>query len=164
MMRIPLSFLTLLAIAILAVGIAGCGSDSSSSSDSKSKASAAKDGEASTEMKTAPANATKVNLSIGEMYIKPSVATAKGPVTFTVVNEGKMMHEVVILKTDTPAAELTVKDGRVSEDDSVGELADIAAGDTATASFDLKPGKYVLVCNIAGHYQGGMRAAFTVTA
>ena len=27
---------------------------------------------------------------------------------------------------------------------------------------DLKPGKYVLLCKIAGHYMAGMQAPFTV--
>jgi uncharacterized cupredoxin-like copper-binding protein len=29
-------------------------------------------------------------------------------------------------------------------------------------SADLAAGKYVIICNVAGHYQLGMRAAFTV--
>jgi uncharacterized cupredoxin-like copper-binding protein len=29
-------------------------------------------------------------------------------------------------------------------------------------TIDLTPGKYVLICNIAGHYVLGMRTGFTV--
>ena len=32
-----------------------------------------------------------------------------------------------------------------------------------TVSADLKPGKYELVCHVAGHYAAGQRSAFTVT-
>ncbi len=35
-------------------------------------------------------------------------------------------------------------------------------GERFSASFDLPPGSYVLLCNIATHYQLGMYAAFTV--
>jgi len=31
-------------------------------------------------------------------------------------------------------------------------------------TLDLAPGKYVLICNVAGHYQLGMHISFTVDA
>ncbi|CAB4897648.1 unannotated protein [freshwater metagenome] len=54
-------------------------------------------------------------------------------------------------------------DNKVSEDTTVGEVSELDAGKTGTVTLDLKPGKYVLVCNIEKHYAQGMRAAFTVT-
>jgi len=38
----------------------------------------------------------------------------------------------------------------------------VAAGSTSDLSFDATPGKYVLVCNVPGHYQQGMAAGFLV--
>ena len=52
---------------------------------------------------------------------------------------------------------------RISEAKSVGEIGNIGKGKTKSKTFTLKAGKYVLVCNIAKHYQLGMRAPFTVT-
>ena len=87
-----------------------------------------------------------------------------GEVTFTFDNTGTREHEMVILKTDTPADQLEVgADNRVSEDDSVGEIGETAAGKTVVQTFDLAAGNYVLVCNIEKHYAQGMRSAFTVT-
>ena len=96
------------------------------------------------------------------MTVTPTSAPA-GKVTFTVKNSGTVIHEMVILKTDTPYDQLpVVKDG-VSEAASVGEVADIPKGKTKSGTFKLKPGKYVLVCNIKKHYGLGMRAPLTVT-
>jgi uncharacterized cupredoxin-like copper-binding protein len=86
-----------------------------------------------------------------------------GNVTFTLVNDAKEQHELIVLKTDTPFDQLEVgKDFRVSEDASIGEISETDAGKTATQTFDLAPGNYVLVCNIPLHYGQGMRLAFTV--
>jgi len=35
-------------------------------------------------------------------------------------------------------------------------------GKTRRLALGLKPGKYVLICNVPGHYQAGMRVGFTV--
>jgi uncharacterized cupredoxin-like copper-binding protein len=43
-------------------------------------------------------------------------------------------------------------------------VASIAAGKSAAVTLDLTPGKYVFICNVAGHYQLGMHTAFTVEA
>ena len=37
-----------------------------------------------------------------------------------------------------------------------------SAGETASDTFTLEAGEYVLICNIAGHYAGGMFTGFTV--
>jgi len=87
-----------------------------------------------------------------------------GEVTFTFDNTGTRQHEMVILKTDTPADQLEVgADNKVSEDTSVGEIGETDAGKTVVKTFDLAAGNYVLVCNIEKHYAQGMRSAFTVT-
>jgi uncharacterized cupredoxin-like copper-binding protein len=41
-------------------------------------------------------------------------------------------------------------------------MINIAANRVTTLSADLAPGNYVIICNVAGHYQLGMRAAFKV--
>ena len=95
-----------------------------------------------------------------------------GNVTFRVKNLGTMDHEMIILKTDTPYDQLPVTDAgdppapvktgadKVDEANNVGETGDpnLKPGDTRTFTVKLDAGKYVLVCNLAGHYQMGIRA------
>ena len=116
----------------------------------------------------------------GPMSLVPFVDSAPaGDVTFRVKNLGTIEHEMIVLKTDTPFDQLPVTDSgdppvpvtsgadKVDEDTNVGETGDpnLQPGDTRTFTITgMTPGKYVLVCNLAGHYQMGMRAAFTVTA
>lgn len=51
------------------------------------------------------------------------------------------------------------KAGMVSGKISKSELG---VGESASATFDLAPGKYVLFCNLRGHYKNGMYTAFEV--
>ena len=46
---------------------------------------------------------------------------------------------------------------------SPGEYGDLAAGVTGVVTIDLPAGHYVLMCNIADHYQLGMYADLEVT-
>ena len=96
------------------------------------------------------------------MTVAPTSVPA-GKVTFTVKNEGTVIHEMVVLKTKTPYTLLPVVRNKVSESTAVGEVADIGKGKTKSGTMTLKAGSYVLVCNLSKHYGLGMRAAFTVT-
>ncbi len=44
------------------------------------------------------------------------------------------------------------------------EQSELGSGKSASATFDLSPGKYVFLCNLGGHYQNGMYAGFTVNS
>jgi uncharacterized cupredoxin-like copper-binding protein len=128
----------------------------------------------------APSGTTSVSVGLQEFAIVPSVASVPaGTVKFVAKNSGPDdIHEMVVLRTDLDAAALPVdKDGKADEEGdgitSIGETGDVAVGETKEASFDLAPGKYVLICNIVqtepdgsieAHYKVGMRTAFTVTA
>ncbi len=115
----------------------------------------------------------------GPMTLVPFDNSAPaGNITFRVKNLGTVEHEMIILKTDTPFDKLPVNDAgdppapvttganKVDEANNVGETGDpnLQPGETRTFTVKLDPGKYVLLCNLAGHYQMGMRAPFTVTA
>lgn len=91
------------------------------------------------------------------------VAVAKkGKVTITARNDGKVVHELVLLKTDADPGKLP-KDGyKVGEDTSVGEIADVEPGSTKKATFKLATRKYAMVCALPGHYEGGMYGSLTV--
>jgi uncharacterized cupredoxin-like copper-binding protein len=94
----------------------------------------------------------------------PSVKA--GSVKIGVRNLGAMEHSFEVIKTDLAPDKLPV-DGataKASEDGKVGQIPSIAAGTSAAVTIDMTPGKYVFICNIAGHYQLGMHAGFTVEA
>jgi uncharacterized cupredoxin-like copper-binding protein len=101
-----------------------------------------------------------------------------GDVTFRVKNLGTIEHEMIVLKTDTPADQIPIADAgdppapvktgadKVDEGDSVGETGDpnLKPGDTRTFTIkNMAAGNYVLVCNLADHYRLGMRAPLTVS-
>ena len=101
-----------------------------------------------------------------------------GDVTFRVKNLGTIEHEMIVLKTDTPFDQLPVTDAGdppapVSPPAPTRSTKPTTSARPATPTSNparpgpspstLTPGKYVLVCNLAGHYQMGMRAPFTVT-
>jgi uncharacterized cupredoxin-like copper-binding protein len=103
--------------------------------------------------------AGSIGVTLGEMFVKPTAATAKaGKVTFAVKNTGATMHQFAIgrdpLSMDgaEPAASAAlVKSGMLN------------SGDSATVSAKLAPGNYVLYCLMAGHYAAGQHTRFTVT-
>jgi uncharacterized cupredoxin-like copper-binding protein len=84
-----------------------------------------------------------------------------GTVTFEVKNEGTLVHEMVVIKTDKGAANLGT-DGEADESGAVDEVADLPAGEAQTLELELEAGKYALVCNVPGHYEQSMYADFTV--
>jgi uncharacterized cupredoxin-like copper-binding protein len=85
-----------------------------------------------------------------------------GDVALTLKNDGKAPHELVVIKTDAAPDALPVKDGRVPEDGTVGEIEEVEGGATGQHTFKLSPGSYVYVCNLPGHYGKGMRGKLTV--
>ncbi|HEV8654387.1 MAG TPA: sulfocyanin-like copper-binding protein [Candidatus Limnocylindria bacterium] len=93
-----------------------------------------------------------------------SVATMKaGQVRIGVKNEGGMEHSFELIKTDIAFDQLpTTADAKAKEDGLVKQVKSLAVGKVAVVTADLAAGKYVIICNIAGHYQLGMRAALTV--
>jgi uncharacterized cupredoxin-like copper-binding protein len=93
-------------------------------------------------------------------------STKAGKIKIGVRNLAAMEHSFQVIKTDLPPDKLPV-DGasaKAKEDGKVGEIKSIPAGKSASVTVDLQPGNYVFICNIAGHYQLGMRTGFTVDA
>jgi uncharacterized cupredoxin-like copper-binding protein len=104
-----------------------------------------------------------VGVTLKEFALTPTRTVAQaGPVAFAARNLGKAKHELVVLRTDRPPAALPVANGQASEAGKVGELEQFAPGGVQAASFRLAPGRYVLLCNVPGHYQRGMRVGLTV--
>jgi uncharacterized cupredoxin-like copper-binding protein len=110
---------------------------------------------------------SQVVAELADNKITVNVPSVKaGKVKIGVRNLGTMEHSFEVLKTDVPQEKLPV-DGpsaKAKEDGKVGDIPSIPAGKSAAVTIDLVPGKYVFICNIAGHYQLGMHTGFTVEA
>jgi uncharacterized cupredoxin-like copper-binding protein len=117
---------------------------------------------------------SSINVSLtgegtGKMGITLDHASVQaGRVTFVITNDAVgEKHELVVLKLAKPDAELPYDAAaeRVVEAKAkkLGEVENIAPGASKTLTLDLKPGSYKLICNIKGHYAGGMSAEVTVT-
>jgi uncharacterized cupredoxin-like copper-binding protein len=114
----------------------------------------------------APAG-SQVVAEMADYKIMVNVPSVKaGTIKIGVRNLGTMEHSFEVLKTDLPQDKLPV-DGasaKAKEDGKVGEIKSIPAGKSASVTVDLTPGRYVFICNVAGHYQLGMHTGFTVEA
>lgn len=104
----------------------------------------------------------------GPMGIKVSTATVPaGQVTFNVTNNSKdMVHEMVLspIKDDKTALPYDTAGQKVDEDAAghLGEVAELEHGKKGSLTINMKPGQYILYCNIAGHYALGMWTLITV--
>ena len=150
---------TLLAALCASALILGCGSGT----NDEGAATPAKTGGAGASPQAKGSDTVAVDLA--EWTVKPAASGRAGQIKFNVKNAGSIPHELVVLKTDAEAGSLT-KDANARVDESkyppVGRTKEIANGGSEALEASLTAGKYVLICNIAGHYDLGMRTGFTV--
>jgi uncharacterized cupredoxin-like copper-binding protein len=162
-----------LASLIFALALASCGGDDSGDEQTGTEAASSEGGEPAeegaeeggAEVAAGAADST-VSAKLGEYYIKPAEsAVDAGNIQFKVNNEGKIEHEFVVIKTDTPPGDLPLVDGDVDEEaagEVPGEIGSVEPGATEEVTLSLDPGKYALICNLPGHYQAGQYTGFTV--
>jgi uncharacterized cupredoxin-like copper-binding protein len=112
---------------------------------------------------------TTIPVLVRDFHIAPgSVSAPAGTITFRVHDQGPSTHEFVVVRTDLPPGHLPLRpDGLTVDEDSpslrdVGEINDLDIGDSARLTLRLPPGRYVLFCNLEGHYLGGMHALVVV--
>lgn len=108
------------------------------------------------------------DMSKATMGIKLSTSWVEaGKVTFEVTNNSKdSVHEMVLapVKSDKQVLPYIAAENEVDEDGAgdLGEVSELDPGKAGSLTLDLKPGKYVLFCNVPGHYMDGMWALLTV--
>jgi uncharacterized cupredoxin-like copper-binding protein len=153
--------LVIAAIVILAALVgAGCGGADDNGDDEQAAGSSPTATQTTTQ---APAAERALTIRMTEFAFDPKDAIAKaGRVTITAPNDGNVVHELVLLRTEEDPAALPKKAGKVDESTSVGEIADVEPRSTKKATFKLAPGKYAMVCALPGHYEGGMYGSLTV--
>lgn len=106
-----------------------------------------------------------VAVTMKDYKVELSVTTVKaGPVKFGIKNAGGMEHSFELLKTDLPFDKLPVDSGaaKAKEDGLIKQVKTIGVGKVSVVTADLAAGNYVIICNVAGHYQLGMRVALAV--
>ncbi|HEV8563541.1 MAG TPA: hypothetical protein VGR41_01345 [Actinomycetota bacterium] len=88
-----------------------------------------------------------------------------GSTTFDIVNDGPSTHELEVFRTDLAHDALPVEGSTVADDqlEIIDEVEDIAPGTSTPLTVELPRGRYVVICNIADHYEAGMHAGITVT-
>ena len=121
----------------------------------------------------------------GEMYtMAPEVESVHaGPVTYIASNEGLIEHELIVVKLLDMSLDLTslhVVEGQLVEVEqgdtvyladasgnhygqviaSTGHGLHLDAGNTVELNANMEAGHYMLLCNIATHYQLGMWTEF----
>ena len=103
------------------------------------------------------------------MGIAVSMDTVKaGEITFEVLNSSKeTIHEMIITRLRDLTMLFPYNSSKSERDedkmpDILGEVSELDPGKTAALRLDLKPGKYLLFCNVPGHFTSGMWTVFTV--
>jgi len=133
------------ALASAAALVSGCGSSSSAPS----------------------AGGNVVRINERDFHIAAPLQLKAGHYVFRAHNAGPDMHELIVIST--PSGKLPLrKDGFTVDEDAVtraeaGALEPGQPGAVRDLPVTLKPGRYLLICNMAGHYVGGMRTRLVVS-
>jgi len=94
------------------------------------------------------------------MAVNPKLASP-GAVRLDVTNlASSLVHEVQVARITDEAQVLAYDQTRNKVDteglEVLGSVAEIMPNKSASLILDLAPGKYLLFCNVAGHYMAGM--------
>lgn len=111
---------------------------------------------------------SEVPMAPMEVHVSSHTVPA-GEVTFEVTNSSKqLVHEMIISPVkDTHTPLPYDRAGNDVDEDAaghLGEVPELAPGKKGALKLTLKPGTYILYCNVAGHYALGMWTLLTVKA
>jgi uncharacterized cupredoxin-like copper-binding protein len=115
------------------------------------------------------ATGSRINVTMKDFGIKVSRhSVPAGTVVLHVTNHGPSTHEINVDLTRYASGRMPLKaDGLTAAEDAkglhrIGSLEQVNLHSTADLSLELKRGRYVLWCNLEGHYLGGMHETFDV--
>jgi uncharacterized cupredoxin-like copper-binding protein len=104
-------------------------------------------------------------VSVRDFRILAPARLKAGPYELAVHNRGPDAHELLLIRTDGPLPmrpEGTTVDEDAVESSTVVKLEPEEPGSVSLLPADLTPGHYELICNMAGHYLGGMSSELVV--
>lgn len=114
------------------------------------------------ELGTAMGMGMKADMSKAKMGININPQSVHiGAVRFDVTNlASNLVHEVLVARITDETKLLPYDQSRNKVDtegmQNLGSVSEIDPNKSASLILDLKPGKYLLYCNVAGHYMAGM--------
>jgi uncharacterized cupredoxin-like copper-binding protein len=111
-------------------------------------------------------DAATVRISERDFRIKAPKRLAAGLVTLRVHNAGPDTHELLLVRLHGARLPLR-RDGLTVDEEALEHLHPVTVegmerGKTEDVRVRLRPGRYVLFCNMAGHYLSGMHAQVVV--
>jgi uncharacterized cupredoxin-like copper-binding protein len=111
----------------------------------------------------------RVNVTTSEMTFRLSQSDIPaGNIDFIVTNAGRIAHEMSVIRTNFSPNQLPVTQNGLLDQQKAGEkVGEINAQElkgraTKVLSLNLTPGKYLIVSNPPGQFQGAMKAIFVV--
>jgi uncharacterized cupredoxin-like copper-binding protein len=107
-----------------------------------------------------------VHVTEADFHISAPSTLKAGEYTLRVHNQGPTDHEFIIAPTTNGSLPLR-PDGLTVDEEAIereepGSLDPGRPGVTRDLTVVLKPGRYVLFCNMEGHYMAGMHTELTV--
>jgi uncharacterized cupredoxin-like copper-binding protein len=108
-----------------------------------------------------------VHITERDFHIAAPRRIPQGRVRLEVTNDGPDLHELIVVRDPTAAPLPMRTDGLTVDEDAldpetVGTLEPGSPGSVRALTLQLRPGRYEIFCNMAGHYLGGMHAVLLV--
>jgi uncharacterized cupredoxin-like copper-binding protein len=163
----PAGSVVLLAFALAA---AGCGSSSGNDSSTSALTLDLPATKASTTAPAANGDTAALDATTGAVKITAKdlsfstnrIDARAGKLEVTLDNKAQAPHEFVVIRTVNAPDKLPIEGAAADERGSIGEIGKTAGGKSKSGDFDLKPGHYVFICNMPGHYAAGMSGEIDV--
>jgi uncharacterized cupredoxin-like copper-binding protein len=113
----------------------------------------------------APTPDAAVDVVESDFAIKAPHQIPPGEVHISISNEGPDAHEFIVVRSNGRPLPLR-KDGLTVDEDAVQNRIVTALEPELPGSrevdADLAPGRYVMLCNMSGHFMGGMKRTLVV--
>jgi hypothetical protein len=102
-----------------------------------------------------------------DFHISAPTEMPAGTVVLRVTNHGPERHELLLMHAPSSGRLPLRSDGLTVDEDALakskaGSVEDLPPTEAGDARVHLTPGRYILFCNMAGHYLGGMHATLVV--
>ena len=107
-----------------------------------------------------------VRIGERDFHITAPRHLAPGRVKLVVANEGPDLHELIVVRDPSGTLPMRTDGVTVNEEalapEELGSLEPGEPGSVRGLTVTLRPGRYEIFCNMAGHYMGGMHAVLVV--